>query len=111
MHQDIVITDETEKKLREELAARTDIKAERIKRLLAMPDLSRTAGSPLNQIVDRVRTIPEFSNFDTITIPEIISTEILFDLFGFPANHVARSESDTYYVDKKHVLRTHDTVF
>ena len=119
MHKDILIDNSGEKGLIADLQKRTDIKAERIKRLLNMPDLSRKGGSPLKQIVDKVLQIPDFANFDVIHIPEIISTEILFDLFGFAKDHVARSESDTYYVDDpsnssgqvKHVLRTHDTVF
>jgi phenylalanyl-tRNA synthetase alpha chain len=31
-------------------------------------------------------------------------------LFDFPADHPARSKSDTYYVDDKNILRTHTTV-
>lgn len=111
MRENIVINDQKEKALIKELKLRKDIKSERIKRLLAMPDLSRQEGSPLKIIVDRVLEIPEFAGFDTIKIPEIISTEILFDLFGFTKDHPARSESDTYYADEKNVLRTHDTVF
>lgn len=111
MHKEIVIANLEEKTLIKELEGRQDIKAERIKRLLAMPDLSRKEGSPLKQIVDRVLATPNFNDFNVIDIPEIISTEVLFDLFGFAKNHPARSESDTYYVDEKHVLRTHDTVF
>lgn len=111
MPKEIVIENKEEKELIEGLKNRQDIKAERIKRLLAMPDLSRKKGSPLKQIVDRVLAIPDFTDFNVINIPEIISTEILFDLFGFAKDHPARSESDTYYVDEKHVLRTHDTVF
>jgi phenylalanyl-tRNA synthetase alpha chain len=107
----ITINSDEEKLLVSQLQTRTDIKAERIKKLLALPDLSRTEGSPLNAIVKKVLAIHQFSDFDVIEIPEIISTEILFDLFGFAKDHVARSESDTYYVDEKHVLRTHDTVF
>jgi hypothetical protein len=40
-------------KLKRELDARTDIEAARMKRYLAMPDLSRTEGSPLHEIVER----------------------------------------------------------
>jgi len=43
-----------EERLKVELAKRTDFEAERIRRYLAMPDLSRTAGSPLAEIVERV---------------------------------------------------------
>jgi phenylalanyl-tRNA synthetase alpha chain len=111
MKQNIIIIEPNEAVLVKELQLREDIKAERIKRLLALPDLSRTDGSPIKAVVNRVLQIPEFADFDVIQIPEIISTKILFDLFGFADTHPARSESDTYYVDKEHVLRTHDTVF
>ena len=49
-------------------------------------------------------------HFDDIKIPEIVPANISFDLFGFPADHPARSKSDTYYVDDENILRTHDTV-
>lgn len=111
MHQEIIIDKTEENALLKNIQERNDIKAERLKKVLAMPDLSRTQGSPLKEMVDRVFAIEEFANFDNIIIPEIIPTEILFDLFDFAKDHPARSESDTYYVDEKNVLRTHDTVF
>lgn len=106
----IKIDSPEEADLKAALEKRTDAEAERIKRYLAMPDLSRTPGSPLYEISERVKAAPAFQGFDTIEIPEIVPTEILFDLFDFPADHPARSKSDTYYVDEKHVLRTHNTV-
>ncbi len=111
MHQDIIINNDKEKELIASLQKRADVKAERIKRVLALPDLSRTEGGPLKAMVDRVLAIKEFSDFDNIIIPEIIPTDILFDLFDFAKDHPARSQSDTYYIDDKNVLRTHDTVF
>lgn len=107
---DYVVSRDEENALRAELEKRTDAEANRIRHYLAMPDLSRTEGSPLHEIKERVTTLPILKNFDHIDIPEIISTEILFDLFDFAPDHVARSKSDTYYVDETHVLRTHDTV-
>ncbi len=107
----ITIETPEEAALRAGLAVRTDAEAERIKRYLNMPDLSRTPGSPLYDITERVKAAPSFQGFDVIEIPEIVPTTILFDLFDFPADHPARSKSDTYYVDAEHVLRTHDTVF
>ncbi len=92
------------------LQNREDEDAVRIKRYLNMPDLSRTSGSPLKEIVDRVSEIPFISNFSSITIPEIVPSSVCFDLFDFAPNHPARSKSDTYYVDDKNILRTHDTV-
>jgi phenylalanyl-tRNA synthetase alpha chain len=90
--------------------ARRDAEAERMKRYLAMPDLSRTPGSPLYEIVTTIRSLPTFKNFDNIIIPEIIPTNLLFDLFDFAPDHPARSKSDTYYADDTNVLRPHDTV-
>ncbi len=99
-----------EKGLFQILETRTDAESARIKRYVAMPDLSRTEGSPLHEMVKRILALPEFASFDTIQVPEIISTEIGFDLFDFPMNHPARSKSDTYYVDNAHILRTQMTV-
>ncbi len=99
-----------EKSLLTELHKREDIEAQRIKKYLAMADLSRTPGSPLNEIMKRVTSLPLLKDFDHIDIPEVIPTNILFDLFNFAADHPARSKSDTYYIDSKNVLRTHDTV-
>lgn len=105
-----VIPRDEEIALLKNLEKRDDIEAERIKRYLAMADLSRTAGSPLNEIMKRVTDLPLLKEFDHIDIPEVISTHILFDLFNFAPDHPARSKSDTYYIDPKNVLRTHDTV-
>jgi len=82
-----------------------------MRRYLAMNDLSRSQGSPLAEMVHRVRGLPVFKNFDIITIPEIVPASVSFDLFDFAPNHPARSRSDTYYADDKNILRTHDTVF
>ncbi len=97
--------------IKTELNSRHDAEAERIKRFLAMPDLSRTPGSPLKEIVDRASNVSSLMGFDVIEVPEIVPTNILFDLFNMPPGHPARSPSDTYYVNEKNVLRTHDTVF
>lgn len=90
---------------------RGDAEAGRILRFLKMPDLSRTEGSPLKEIIDRACEVKSLEGFDVVEIPEIVPTHILFDLFHMPPGHPARSKSDTYYVDENNVLRTHDTVF
>lgn len=92
------------------LESRTDVEAARMKRYLSMPDLSRTPSSPLFEIVDKTRKLPLLKDFDNIIIPEIVRADVSFDLFNFAPNHVARSKSDTYYVDEENILRTHDTV-
>jgi phenylalanyl-tRNA synthetase alpha chain len=111
MSKEILIDRSEENKLIADLASRTDADANRLKRYLALPDLSRKEGSPLREIVDRASQTKSLAGFDVINIPEIVPTDILFDLFNMPAGHPARSTSDTYYVDARNVLRTHDTVF
>ncbi len=108
---EIKIDRSEEASLIKSLESRNDAEAQRIKRYLTMPDLSRTEGSPLKEIVDRASETSSLKGFDVIEIPEIIPVDILFDLFNMPEGHPARSKSDTYYVDEKNVLRTHDTVF
>ena len=107
----IKIESEEEQSLKKTLGARTDAEAVRIRRFLNLPDLSRTEGSPLKEIVNRTLKVKSLEGFDVIEIPEIIPLPIMFDLFNMPEGHPARSKSDTYYVDDTNVLRTHDTVF
>ncbi len=107
----IDISSDKEKELKEILGKKTDAESLRLTRFLNLPDLSRTPGSPLNEVVERATQVKSLTGFDVIKIPEIIPTNILFDLFNMPEGHPARSKSDTYYVDDENVLRTHDTVF
>jgi len=107
----IVIPRDEEKKLIDKLKERKDTEAKRMLRYYEMPDLSRTPGSPLFEMVERVKNVPIQKDFDIINIPEIVPADISFDLFNFEEDHPARSKSDTYYVDDKNILRTHDTVF
>ena len=106
----IEIDSSEEQKIRESLEKRDDPEAKRMLRFLNMPDLSRTQGSPLSAIIERVKQVPSLKGFDDIKVPDIVSTHILFDLFNMPPEHPARSKSDSYYVDDEHVLITHDTV-
>lgn len=99
-----------EKNILADLDTRHDAEAIRMKRYLGMHDLARTEGSPIKELVRRITSIDDFKIFDTIHVPEIMSTEIAFDLFDFPADHPARSKSDTYYADDNHILRTQTTV-
>lgn len=92
------------------LNERKDPEGIRMKRYLDMPDLSRTEGSPLFEIVKKTRSIEILKDFDNIIIPEIVPADVSFDLFNFAKDHPARSKSDTYYVEDNMILRTHDTV-
>lgn len=93
-----------------ELDKRTDSEAGRIKRYLNMADLSRQETGPIRELVNNITNLEQFKDFDTIQIPEVVPASASFDLFNFPEDHVARSKSDTYYVDDENILRTHTTV-
>jgi phenylalanyl-tRNA synthetase alpha chain len=101
---------EEQVRILESLKARTDAEADRIKRYLGMSDLARTVGSPLYEVVEKALAVPALAGFDNIVIPEVVPAAINFDLFDFAADHPARSKSDTYFLDEKNILRTHDTV-
>src|SRR3989344_2170034 len=104
---EVRIPKDEEARLRQGPEGRPRFEAARIRRYLAMPDLSRTPGSPLAEMVRRVKALSVFKGFDDIEIPEIVPASISFDLFDFPADHPARSKSDTYYIDNENILRTH----
>lgn len=106
----LTISSDEENRLKTQLESRTDAESMRIKRYLDMPDLSRAESGPLRELIDRIVGLEQFSGFDVIQIPEIVPASESFDLFNFPADHPARSKSDTYYVDDANILRTHTTV-
>jgi phenylalanyl-tRNA synthetase alpha chain len=107
---DISIDLPEEKKLRAELDKRTDADGLRMKRFLDMPDLSRRKGSPIAEIVGKILAAPYFKDLDVMKTPEIVPASVSFDLFDFPADHPARSRSDTYFINDDHILRTHTTI-
>ncbi|MDO8495406.1 MAG: hypothetical protein Q7S32_02665 [bacterium] len=110
MINNITIQSPEAEKLRKTLESKTDPESLRMKRFLDMPDLSRKPGSPIAEIVQRILSSPYFKDLDVIQTPEIVPAKVSFDLFDFPANHPARSKSDTYYIDDENILRTHTTV-
>src|SRR3989338_7831125 len=111
MSRKIVIKDPNETVLIKELEKRNDIKAERIKRLLKLPDLTRKENSPVKFLFDQIINLPRFKDFDLVDIPKIVTVEQEFDLLNAPKEHPSRKETDTYYLDDSHILRTQMTVF
>lgn len=57
------------------------------------------------QILESVFPRPTFKTHNNFH--PIVSTHENFDSLGFPPNHPGRSRSDTYYVNKDTLLRTH----
>ena len=88
MRQNITVSLDEEQRLKKVLAARADFEAQRIKRYLSMPDLSRTAGSPVKEIVDRILASDYFKELDIIQIPEIVPADVSFDLVFQGKGHV-----------------------
>lgn len=105
------MTDPNESKLIASLDGRTDTTALRIKRHLALPDLAKKANSPVKILFDQIINLPRFKDFDLVEFPKIVSVEQNFNLLNTPADHPSRKETDTYYIDTEHMLRTQMTAF
>jgi phenylalanyl-tRNA synthetase alpha chain len=101
---------EEENQIIKELEKKSDPQSVRIKRYLSFPDLTHLTSSPLKTAIEIVCDTHSFINFDIIDTPQIISPEIVFDLFNFPKDHPARSALDSYYVDNNHILRPHTSL-
>ncbi|MDD3102028.1 MAG: hypothetical protein PHE59_02695 [Patescibacteria group bacterium] len=110
MQRNIIIKNEKENTLIEEINKRSDIKAERIKRLLKLPDLTKKENSPVKILVDQILKLPRFKDFDLVDFPRIVTVKDNFDLLNTPKDHPSRKETDTYYVTDEYVLRTQMTV-
>ena len=88
----------------------------RILRILAMPDLSRQPGHPINLAINKIISADFYKWFDCIEVPEFVSEWETFDLFNFSEDHVARRPSDSYFVNKSEIknesilLRPHTSV-
>lgn len=109
MARNIVIKNANEDQLMKSLEARTDIKAERVKRLLKFPDLTKRENSPVKFLFDQVIKLSCFKDFDVVDFPRIVTAEENFDLLNTPKDHPSRRETDTYYIDDNHILRTQMT--
>lgn len=109
MSREIVITDPKEKELEARLLKQTDFKSLRLKRLLQLPDLTRKENSPVKILFDQIINLPRFNDFDLVDFPKIITVEQNFNLLNTPKDHPSRRETDTYYLDKDHLLRTQMT--
>jgi len=110
MAREIVIKNLEEAKLIKVLEKRTDVKAERIKRFLALPDLTKKVNSPIKILVDRIINLPRFANFDIVQIPKIVTVKDEFDTLNSPKDHPTRKETDTFFIDESNHLRTQMTV-
>jgi phenylalanyl-tRNA synthetase alpha chain len=109
MRRHLVITDPKEREIMAELEKMTDFKSLRMKRLLALPDLTKKANSPVKILFDQIINLSRFKDFDIVDFPRVISVEEAFDVLNSPKDHPSRRETDTYYLSPTDVLRTQTT--
>ncbi len=105
----VKVTDSMIETLKQEINKRNDIKADRLKRMFSMPDLTRKENSPVKFIVDKILAMAEFKDFDVVEFDEIVSVKNNFDILNAAPDHPSRRETDTYYVNGDYVLRTQTT--
>jgi len=109
MQKNIVIKYEKENALIEELNKRNDVKAERIKKLLNLPDLTKKENSPVKILVDQIIKLPRFKDFTLVDFPKIVTVEENFDVLNTLKDHPSRRDTDTYYLSDEYILRTQTT--
>jgi phenylalanyl-tRNA synthetase alpha chain len=62
---------------------------------------------PVTRTLERIEQLFHSLGFATASGPEIESDFYNFTALNIPENHPARAMHDTFYIDPKHVLRTH----
>ena len=97
-------------------ARRDAIKAQALEQQLAQEALDVTlpgrglgAGGlhPVTRTLSRIEALFRSIGFEVADGPEIETDFYNFTALNIPENHPARAMHDTFYVDDKHVLRTH----
>lgn len=62
---------------------------------------------PVTRTISRIRDFFVKTGFDVVEGPEIEDDYHNFEALNIPAHHPARAMHDTFYIDERHVLRTH----
>jgi phenylalanyl-tRNA synthetase alpha chain len=91
----------------EQIAAKDAKEAEGIDLTLPGRPVAPGALHPLTQVLDRAVGILRRMGFALATGPEVETEWHCFYALNTPADHPARHESDTFYFDSGHLLRTH----
>ena len=95
---------------RERLAAKTleaKLAAEALDVTLPGRGSGQGALHPITQTIERIRAIFASVGFTVAEGPEIETDFHNFTALNMPEDHPARAMHDTFYIDDKHVLRTH----
>jgi phenylalanyl-tRNA synthetase alpha chain len=76
---------------------------------VTLPGRGENCGSlhPVTRTITRIRDIFEAIGFELVEGPEIEDDYHNFGALNIPDHHPARAMHDTFYLDDKHVLRTH----
>jgi phenylalanyl-tRNA synthetase alpha chain len=76
---------------------------------VTLPGRGLAAGGlhPVTRTLERIETLFHGIGFDVADGPEIETDFYNFTALNIPENHPARAMHDTFYIDAKHVLRTH----
>ncbi len=111
MKHNIIFTDKSEQEAIARLEKQNDFKSLRMKRLLALPDLTKKPDSPVKILFDQILKLPRFNDFDLVEFPKIVTVEANFNLLNTPKDHPSRRETDTYYITDTQLLRTQMTAF
>jgi len=76
---------------------------------VTLPGRRAEAGAlhPITRTIQRMETFFASMGFDVVEGPEIEDDYHNFEALNIPAHHPARAMHDTFYVDDRHVLRTH----
>ena len=76
---------------------------------VTLPGRGNHAGRlhPLTLTIERIKAMFASVGFDVAEGPEIETDFHNFTALNIPDNHPARAMHDTFYIDEKHVLRTH----
>ncbi|MDD4912246.1 MAG: phenylalanine--tRNA ligase subunit alpha [Sideroxydans sp.] len=62
---------------------------------------------PVTRTLERIETLFHSIGYDVAEGPEIENDFYNFTALNIPEDHPARAMHDTFYIDEKHVLRTH----
>ena len=62
---------------------------------------------PVTRTLQRIETLFAGMGFEVVEGPEIEDDYHNFEALNIPAHHPARAMHDTFYTDRRHVLRTH----
>ncbi|MBB3168345.1 phenylalanine--tRNA ligase subunit alpha [Simiduia aestuariiviva] len=103
--------------VQEKLSARKDtLEADAINARLANETIDVTLGGrgqsaggihPVTRTLERISQIFKQAGYQVEEGPEIEDDYHNFEALNIPSHHPARAMHDTFYVDAKHVLRTH----